>query len=152
MFLDAGTIIPDGPSLKVRGSTGKDGSRNGLTGFAAVHHAFGHRGELPEEILSATDSRAFGRQESGPLRGAVVNGSLIVWLVTGHRLSRSLLVDQRTLFGRDSRCGRGTRLDRRITGDTRYVRSKTDIDGGDNPARPETGSASCSDKRHCGWI
>lgn len=152
MFLGLGMDIPDSPSLKVGGSTGEDSSRNGLTGLAAVHHALGHRGELPEEILSATDSRAFGRQESGPLRGAVVNGSLIVWLVTGHRLRRGLLVDQRTLLGRDSGRSGGTCLDRRITGDTRDVRSKTDIDGGDNPARPEAGSASCSDKRHCGWI
>lgn len=150
MFLGVGMNIPDSPSLKVRGGTGEDSSRNGLTGFAAVHHTLGHRGELPEEILSATHSRAFGRQESGPLRGAVINGSFIIRLVTGHRFSRGLLVDQRTLLGRDSRRGGGTRLDRRITGDTRDVRSKTGTDGGDNPARPEAGSASCSDKRHCG--
>lgn len=66
MFLGLGVDIPDGPSLKVGGSTGEDSSRNGLTGLAAVHHALGHRGELPEEILSATDSRASGDKNRGP--------------------------------------------------------------------------------------
>lgn len=150
MFLGLDMHIPDGPSLKVRGGTGKDSSRNSLTGLAAIHHALGHRGELPEEILSATDTRALGHK-SGLLRGAMVNGSLIVRLVTSHRLGRSLLVDQRTLLGRDSRGG-GSRLDRRITGGARDVRSETDINGGDSSAGPEAGSASCSDERHGGWI
>lgn len=66
-FLGLGVDIPDGPGLKIRGSTGKNSSRNGLTGFTAVHHALGHRGELPEEILSATDSRALRATRIGAL-------------------------------------------------------------------------------------
>lgn len=80
----------------------------------------------------------------------MVNSSIIVRLVTGHRFGRSLFADQRASLRRDSRCGGRTRFDRRIAGHAGDRGGETSIDGGDKPACPEAGRAPCSNERHVG--
>lgn len=45
-------IIPDGPSLEVYGSTGENSSGNSFARLTAVHHALGHRGEIPDHPVN----------------------------------------------------------------------------------------------------
>lgn len=82
----------------------------------------------------------------GIVRGAVVNGCLIVRLVTGHCLRGALLVDQRAvLVGRGGSIGwAGLHVS---LGD---VGKEADIDRCGKPSRTEASSASNSEERHGG--
>lgn len=82
----------------------------------------------------------------GGVRGAVVNGSLIVGVVTCHCIRRALLVDQGAAMmspgGSLSRVG----LDgRSALGD---IGGEAGIDGSDETGRPEASSTSNSEERH----
>lgn len=85
--------IPNGTSLKVCRSTGQNSSRNSVHGFTAIHDSLGNGGELPEDTISHQISDQNGQNQWAPLRGAMVNSSFIVRLVTGHRFGRSLVGD-----------------------------------------------------------
>ena len=82
----------------------------------------------------------------GHVRGTVVNGGIVIRLVTGHGFRRALLVDQGAVLGRrGGSIGRGG-LDCRSTLDRAGV--ETGIDRGNQASRPETSRASNSEERH----
>lgn len=84
------------------------------------------------------------RQRS--IRGAVVNGGIVVGLMMSHCLSRALLADQGAAgIGRGRRLGR-VRLDGRST--PAGVGGKAGIEGSDQASRPEASSTSNSEERH----
>lgn len=81
----------------------------------------------------------------GIVRGSVVNGRLIIRLVTGHCLRGALLVDQRAVpVGRGGSIGRAGL---QVLGD---IGDEADIDRCGKPSHTETSSASNSEERHGG--
>lgn len=80
------------------------------------------------------------------VRGAVVNGSVIVWLVTGHSLRGTLPVDQGAArVSRGGSLGRGGLHGRNALG---AIGDETCIDGRSNPASAKGGGTPNSEKRH----
>ena len=80
-------------------------------------------------------------------RSSVVNGGLVIGLVTGHCLRRTLLADQCAVFVRDGRGISRAGLDGAVGG-----RHKTGIDRSGEPASAEAGEPSYSRKRHDGYM
>lgn len=79
----------------------------------------------------------------------MINGGIVIGLVTGHCLSRALLADQRAAgVGRGRRLGR-VGLDGRRP--LHAVGGKAGIDGSDQTGRPEASSTSNSEERHGVW-
>lgn len=83
------------------------------------------------------------------IRGAMVNTSIVVWLVTGHCFGRGLLVDQGALLGGRSRSILRAGLARIGTassdrGDETCIHRCSEF------AYSETDRASRPNERHCG--
>lgn len=77
----------------------------------------------------------------GVVRGAVVNGGIIVWLMTRHGLRGAFLVDQRTVPG-----GRGRSICRGGLDGLGVLGDKTGIDRGDEPAHSQGSSTPISEE------
>lgn len=81
-------IIPDSTGLEIGRSAREDSSRNRLAGLTSIHDTLGHGGEFAWFV-----SVIIRVEQGGFVRGAMVDSSVIVWLVTSHCLSRCLLLD-----------------------------------------------------------
>ena len=94
--------------------------------------------------------RSATEPEGDVVRGAVVNGGLIIRLVTGHSLGGGLLGDQGAVLGRRGGSIRSGGLHGRNS--LGGVREETGIDRRRKSADPKASSTPDSEERHCVFL